>query len=58
MTTAAPYTEVIDRYTSEPVVFWFAKEKGCREIAASEIKSLAKAMNLVKSGAPKEDQKN
>ncbi|MBC7979354.1 MAG: heparinase II/III family protein, partial [Armatimonadetes bacterium] len=55
--TAAPLTETIDRFTSEPVVFWFAREKGRREIAEVEIKSLAKAMSIVKSAAAPKDQK-
>ena len=54
--TSAPQTEVIDRLTSEPVVLWFARERGRREIAELEIKSLSKAMALVKSG-PASDQK-
>ncbi len=45
--TAAPLTETIDRFTSEPVMFWFANERGHREIAEVEIKSLVKATNIL-----------
>ncbi|MBC8012083.1 MAG: heparinase II/III family protein [Burkholderiales bacterium] len=55
--TSAPHIETIDRFTSEPVTLWFARERGRREIAALEIDCIAKAMDIIKSGAAVADQK-
>ncbi|MDA3867031.1 MAG: heparinase II/III family protein [Salinivirgaceae bacterium] len=47
--SAAPYTETVERFTSEPVMFWFANERGQRSIAEVEIKSLAKAKSVLEA---------
>jgi hypothetical protein len=45
-TSAAPYTETVERFTSEPVMFLVLPMKGERNIAVVEIKSLAKAKSV------------
>lgn len=47
-----------ERYTSEPIMLWFAKENGSRIIARDEINSLAMAKNSVTNDTVAKNQKS
>ncbi|WP_291100567.1 MULTISPECIES: heparinase II/III domain-containing protein [unclassified Flavobacterium] len=47
-----------ERYTSEPIMFWFARENGSRVIARDEINSIAIAKNKVLNDTVSKNQKS
>ncbi len=55
--SSAPYTQTVERFTSEPVMFWFANERRQGNIAEVEIKSLAKAKRILEGVDADKNQK-
>jgi oligo-alginate lyase len=47
-----------ERFTSEPIMFWFARENQSRVVARDEINSILMAKNIVENNTGAETQKN